>query len=59
LKAELAGLKQSLIEKLQSQLSAFARDIVDAIGAAQKFGGFLDRAPGVDRHLEIVAATQK
>jgi hypothetical protein len=28
--------------------------IVDAIGAAQKFGGFLDQAAGFDRGLEIV-----
>jgi hypothetical protein len=38
----------------QSQLFAFARDIVDATGAAQKFCGFLDRAAGFDRGLEIV-----
>jgi hypothetical protein len=38
----------------QSQLFAFARDIVDATGAAQKLCGFLDRAAGFDRGLEIV-----
>jgi len=30
----------------QSQLFAFPRDVVDAIGTAQKFSGFLDRAAG-------------
>jgi hypothetical protein len=38
----------------QSQLFAFARDIVDATGAAQKFCGFLDRAAGFDRGLKVV-----
>jgi hypothetical protein len=32
---------------------AFPRDIIDAIGAAEKFGGFLDRAAGLDRGLEM------
>jgi hypothetical protein len=31
-----------------------ARDIDDAVGAAQKFRGFLNRTAGFDRGLEIV-----
>jgi hypothetical protein len=49
-----AGFWSGLRFRLESELCAFARDIVDAISAAQKLCGFLDRAAEFDRGLEIV-----
>jgi hypothetical protein len=39
---------------LQAELLALARDVLDAIGAAEKYGGFLDRASRVDCGPEVL-----